>query len=81
MVVHLAIYDGGPGVSPLCGFWGESGDWTLERGAVSCPLCLATLRAREQALGVQPVSALRPDQTRFTPWPAVVRSPAGRTTS
>jgi hypothetical protein len=80
-MVHLAIFDGGPGVSPLCGRWAESGDWTLERGAVSCPGCLGYLRAREHALGVRPVSPLRPDQTRFMPWSPVVRSPSGRTTS
>lgn len=77
-MVHYAIMDEGPGVSPLCGGWADSGDWTLERGGVSCPRCLGRLRAREQALGAPPVTEPRPG--RWTPAP-VVRSPAGRRAS
>lgn len=47
-MVHFAIVDDGPGVSPLCGGWGVSRDWTLLRGAVSCPRCLLRLRRHEQ---------------------------------
>lgn len=76
-MVHCAIMDEGPGVSPLCGAWGESASWTLVREAVSCPHCLQRLRASEEALGTAPVSRARPPSSRFTPLPTVVRSPYG----
>ena len=54
-MVHFAIVDDGPGVSPLCGSWGDSRDWTLVRCTVSCPRCLLRLRLHEQGQRARPL--------------------------
>jgi hypothetical protein len=80
-MVHFAIVDEGPGVSPLCGSWGESHDWTLVRGAVSCPRCLWRLRAHDAAPSCLPHLELGPTARRLAPGAGAVRSPSGRTAS
>lgn len=73
-MVHFAIVDDGPGVSPLCGSWGESRDWTLVRGAVSCPRCLRRLQEHD---GSPRTRAVVEGLLTPAPWsfgPPVVRS-------
>lgn len=55
-LVHLAKRDRGR-VSPLCGRWGESHNWTLARSVPTCPECRAALEQLEPSSAAPPAAA------------------------
>jgi hypothetical protein len=54
-LVHLATGDEGR-VSPLCGRWGESNNWTLARAVSTCPDCRAASEQLDGIVAAPPIS-------------------------